>query len=141
MPGRIMVRVGPEPIEPAELTRFVSDEACGGNVLFTGTPRTTDGVEFLHYEAWLEQAERVLDGICASVLRSTGAVHAAVQHRTGRVEGAEAAVAVAVSAPHRAEAFAACMAIIDELKRTAPIWKREHTQDSSVWTANPEAAS
>jgi molybdopterin synthase catalytic subunit len=111
---------------------------CGGVVVFSGTVRDhaegREGVDHLTYEAYAEPAEQRMVELCAEIRRrwpDTGRV--AILHRVGRLELAEIAVIVAVSAPHRGEAFEACRYGIDTLKATVPIWKHEAWSDGSGW--------
>jgi molybdopterin synthase catalytic subunit len=111
---------------------------CGGVVVFTGTVRDhaegRDGVDHLTYEAYAEPAEVRMTELAADIRRrwpDTGRV--ALLHRVGRLELSEVAVIVAVSAPHRGEAFEACRYGIDTLKATVPIWKHEAWTDGVGW--------
>jgi molybdopterin synthase catalytic subunit len=111
---------------------------CGGVVVFTGTVRDhaegRDGVDHLTYEAYAEPAEQRMTELVADIRRrwpETGRV--AMLHRVGRLELSEIAVVVAVSAPHRGEAFEACRYGIDTLKATVPIWKHEAWTDGAGW--------
>ena len=102
------------------------------------TPAWSAGkrVLWLEYEAYGEMAEPELARIVETVRASCGASAIAVVHRTGRVEIGEASVAIAAAAPHRAEAFAACRAVIEALKRDVPIWKKEVFEDGAVWVGS-----
>ena len=114
---------------------------CGGVALFVGTTRSpSEGkvVEELEYEAWEEAATpamRALAEGCAA-RHGLGAVY--VAHRVGVVPEAEPSVVVAAAAPHRAEAFAGARELIDELKRTVPIWKKERWARGGRWIGTPE---
>jgi molybdopterin synthase catalytic subunit len=88
----------------------------------------TRGVERLEYEAYEAMAESTMAEIAAAAVERHGLCAAAVEHRLGTVALSEPSVIVAVSAPHRAEAFAGAREIIDRLKAQAPIWKREEGQ-------------
>ena len=117
--------------------------ACGGTALFVGTTRSPNQgreVEELEYEAYQELArpamERVGRGVAAR--HGLGAVYLA--HRVGVVPQAEPSVIVAAAAPHRDEAFAGCRELIDELKRTVPIWKKERWTGGGRWVGMPEPA-
>jgi len=88
----------------------------------------TREVELLEYEAYAEMAERQMSEIVVEALARHGLCAAAVEHRTGIVPLSEPSVAVAVSAPHRGEAFAGAREIIDRVKAHAPIWKKESGQ-------------
>ena len=90
-------------------------------------------VERLEYEAYVPMAEKIIDNIVGDARARWPGVRGAVQHRIGALAVGDLAVIVAVSAPHRAEAFAACSFIIDRLKQDAPIWKREHGDDGVTW--------
>lgn len=119
--------------------QMVNHASCGGIALFVGTVRSPDAgreVDFLDYEVWPERVESELHDIAAKALDKCGASKAVVAHRTGRVLVGEASVVVAVSAPHRAEAFDACRRIIDDLKAGASIWKREVAEGDQRWVAN-----
>ncbi|MCB1249161.1 MAG: molybdenum cofactor biosynthesis protein MoaE [Acidimicrobiales bacterium] len=111
---------------------------CGAVVVFTGTARDhapgRPGVESLEYEAYETAAIERLDAVATEVRRrwpSAGRV--ALLHRTGVLAVGEAAVVVAVSAPHRPEAFEAARFGIDALKASVPIWKRETWADGASW--------
>ncbi|HEY3727686.1 MAG TPA: molybdenum cofactor biosynthesis protein MoaE [Solirubrobacteraceae bacterium] len=104
------------------LAARVRDPRAGAVVTFTGVTRD---VAELDYEAYVEMAEPKLEEIVRTAIERHGLCAAAAEHRIGVVALSEASVAVAVSAPHRAEAFAGAREIIDRIKAQAPIWKRE----------------
>ena len=110
---------------------------AGAVVLFLGTTRElTDGrrTVTLDYEAYDEMAEKQLAELEAEARRRWPLVECLIVHRLGRVPLAEASVAIVVSTPHRADAFAAGQWLIDTLKRDVPIWKQEHWADgTSEW--------
>jgi molybdopterin synthase catalytic subunit len=118
----IHVRVGAEPISLEALTARVIDPAAGGVVTFQGFPRD---VPRLDYEAYAEMAEERIAAILTECAERHGLIAAAAEHRTGPVPAREASVLVAVSAPHREEAFAGGREAIDRIKAEAPIWKLE----------------
>lgn len=116
-------------INVAELQAQLNDPAAGGYVSFEGWVRNhNEGrqVMRLEYEAFevlaVKEAERILD----EVKQRFGILRAACVHRIGSLEIGELAVWVGVSSAHRAEAFAACRYLIDEIKHRVPIWKKEH---------------
>jgi MoaE-MoaD fusion protein len=90
-------------------------------------------VQALHYEAYEAMAVRALDAIAQQIEAATAGVRVAIEHRTGDLKVGDIAVIVGAAAPHRAEAFASCRTAIEELKRSAPIWKRETGADGVVW--------
>jgi molybdopterin synthase catalytic subunit len=111
---------------------------CGAVVLFSGTVRDhaedRQGVEHLTYEAYEEQAVPRLQAIADEVrVRHPSVGRVVMLHRLGRVELSESSVVVAVSAPHRPEAFAAARFAIDALKASVPIWKHEVWAGGAAW--------
>jgi len=134
-------RLQADPIDVGELLAEVRTDADGAVSVFVGTVRDENAgarVRFLEYEAYEPMAEREMDRIAAEATARFGVGRVAVVHRTGRLEIGEASVAVAVAAPHRAEAIEACRHVIDEIKRTVPIWKREHVEGGTVWIEGPD---
>jgi molybdopterin synthase catalytic subunit len=126
------------PLPVASASAWVVVPGCGATVTFTGTARDhaegRPGVHRLEYEAYEEPALARLHAIAEELRRRWPALgRIALLHRTGVVELGDAAVVVAVSAPHRAEAFEAARFGIDELKRTVPIWKRESWDGGESW--------
>ncbi|MGH2916342.1 MAG: molybdenum cofactor biosynthesis protein [Solirubrobacteraceae bacterium] len=132
------VRVVTEALSIDRLTALVSDPRAGAIVTFLGVTRD---VAALEYEAYAEMAQRQMQEIVQAAIERHGLCAAAAEHRVGTVALSEASVAIAVSAPHRAEAFAGGREIIDELKARAPIWKREEGRwvDGTL-PAPPDAA-
>lgn len=118
------------PLDYERVRRVVSDPAAGAIVLFEGVTRE---VQALDYEAYAEMAQEEIEEVLRHCILRHGLRAAAAEHRTGRVELGEPSVIVAVSAPHRAEAFAGAREAIDEIKARAPIWKREEGAESNGW--------
>jgi molybdopterin synthase catalytic subunit len=122
--------------------RAVLDPACGGTALFVGTTRSPNEgreVDELQYEAFAELAKPEMErvGREAAARHGLGAVYLA--HRVGVVPAGEPSVIVAAAATHRAAAFSGCRALIDELKRTVPIWKQERFASGGArWVGTPE---
>lgn len=122
----------------AAASAWVARPDCGAIVTFTGTARDhaagRPGVHRLEYEAYAEPALARLGAVAAATHERWPAVGGvALLHRTGGLGIGDAAVVVAVSAPHRADAFEAARFAIDELKRTVPIWKRESWEGGESW--------
>ena len=115
-------RVTSEPLSLEALAARVRDPRAGAVVTFQGVTRD---VQRLEYEAYAEMAEERLVEIALAAVERHGLSAAAVEHRVGDVPLSEPSVAVAVSAPHRGEAFAGAREIIDRVKAEAPIWKKE----------------
>lgn len=124
---------------PLSLDRCVAAVAgpgIGGIVTFTGNVRDRSRgvtVERLHYEAYGDMARRELRQILGEIEAELPGTVLAVEHRIGTLAIGEAAVVIAAGAAHRAEAFAACRAMIDRLKDRVPIWKKEFGVDGSEW--------
>ena len=116
------VRVTDEPLALDPLVAAVRDPRAGAVVTFSGVTREVDA---LQYEAYREMAQREIAAIVARAIETHGLCAAAAEHRVGTVALSEPSVLVAVSAPHRGEAFAGAREIIDEIKARAPIWKQE----------------
>jgi len=114
---------------------------CGGTALFVGTTRNhSQGheVEVLEYEAYEELAAKELERVALAAVERHGLGAAYLAHRLGVVPVGEASVIVAASAAHRAEAFAGCRELIDELKRLVPIWKKERWAGGGHWVGSQE---
>lgn len=127
-----------EPLPVEQASAWVVRHDCGGVVVFTGTARDhsvgRDGVTRLEYEAYEEQVVPRLTEIAAAAReRWPDLGRLVLLHRIGEVPLGEAAVVVAASAPHRAEAFEAARFGIDTLKATVPIWKREDWSEGTSW--------
>jgi MoaE-MoaD fusion protein len=116
------VRISEQPLALDPLVALVRDPRAGAVVTFTGVTRE---VSHLDYEAYVSMAERKLWEIVRAAIARHGLCAAAAEHRIGMVPLSEPSVAVAASAPHRAQAFDGAREIIDEIKAQAPIFKRE----------------
>jgi molybdopterin converting factor subunit 1 len=132
--GAFVVTDGPLSLE--SVVKEVAGERAGAVATFTGTVRKESRgrtVHHLEYEAYTEMAESVMAGL-ATVLKARYELHdVAIHHRVGRVEIGEASVVIAISAPHRADALAACKDAIDALKETVPLWKKEVYEGGEEW--------
>lgn len=136
-----MVRLLAEPIDFQALIESVRSPACGAVVLFLGTVRElTEGRRTLtlDYEAYGAMAEKELTKIEAEARQRWPICEAAIAHRLGRLELGEVSVAVVVSCPHRSQAFDACRFVIDQVKKTVPIWKQEHWADGTQEWVHPD---
>ena len=134
------IALTPDPIDPAAAD--VADAAAGGVCVFVGTTRAErrgDGRELvaLDYEAYGEMAGLQLHDLARRARERWPVVRLAIVHRTGRVGLGEASVLVAVSTPHRAEAFECCRWIIDTLKTELAVWKREVLNDGATSWVDP----
>ena len=127
-------------LDPAEVLAAVDDAGAGGVVSFTGLVRDTDGgkgVTALEYVAHPD-AEAALQRVAEAVAADFPVCAVAALHRTGLLEVGDVAVVVAAAAPHRGEAFEAARRLIDDLKATVPIWKRQVFADGEQeWVGSP----
>jgi molybdopterin synthase catalytic subunit len=122
------------------MLKSVQDPGRGGTALFVGSVRrgADDGpVIAIEYSAYESMAEAEARRIVSEAGQRWPQAQVDLQHRVGRVALGEASVAVAAASPHRAEAFAACRYVIEEVKRRLPVWKKELYADGTAeWRAN-----
>ena len=124
------------PIDPDALIRHVRTPGDGAVVTFDGCVRNQSHNRptlYLDYEAYESMAVAKLREISAAARAQFAIDRVAIAHRLGRLQVGETSVFIAVSAPHRSAAFDACRFLIDTLKRTVPIWKKEYFEDGAVW--------
>ena len=131
-------RVSTRALSLDSLAERVRDPRAGAVVTFSGVTREIDRLE---YEAYAEMAEERMTQIAAEAVERHGLCAAAVEHRVGDVELSEPSVIVAVSAPHRGEAFAGAREIIDRVKAEAPIWKKEIDGTQKRWVDGTQPGS
>ena len=124
-------------IDPATVLARVGAPADGAVLLFLGTVREqNDGraVTGMRYDAYVEMADPVLRDIAAEAAARAGTDRIAVVHRTGELAIGDVSVAIAVSTPHRAEAFDAARYVIEQIKQRLPVWKHEHyVEGDAAW--------
>lgn len=125
-----------EPLSIDHCYQFVHNPTCGGICLFVGTIRnhnkgaSVTKLEFSSYDGMaLKEMQKIADRAIAEHQLQSVALH----HRKGALAIGDIAVIIAVSSAHRAAAFAGCEFVIDELKKTVPIWKKEFLEDGSYW--------
>jgi molybdopterin synthase catalytic subunit len=130
-----------QPLDVGAAATTVADPSCGGIATFVGSVRISSAtrrnsakeVVALEYEAHPTLAEERLGQICDEAATRWGLAKVVALHRSGRCDLGEPTVVVACSAPHRGEALEACRWLIDELKATVPIWKKEIYADGTAW--------
>jgi molybdopterin synthase catalytic subunit len=125
-----------ERIDTAGLVEGMKRPEDGAVVVFEGIVRHNSRGRrtlYLDYEAYEPMARQQLEQLAMRALAQFKVREVAVAHRLGRLQIGETSVAIVVCAPHRAAAFGACRWLIDTLKRTVPIWKKEHFEDGAVW--------
>jgi MoaE-MoaD fusion protein len=129
-------RLSEEPLSLDAAVDEVRSDRAGAIATFTGTTRVQSrGRSVLHldYEAYEEMAEQTMAQIAEELKARYDLCEIAIHHRTGRVDIGEASVVIAVSAPHRQDALAACKDAIDTLKEQVPLWKKEFYEGGEEW--------
>jgi YD repeat-containing protein len=137
-----MTMLSTSSIELAPLMAAVTHPSAGAVATFVGVVRDHNegrAVTRLEYHAYDSMAEKEMAAIVQQITLAHEGVRIAATHRLGSLAVGDIAVACAASAPHRAEAFAACRALIDEIKARVPIWKREHGPDGPHWVGWADA--
>src|SRR5579863_2085765 len=131
-----LISITRERLDRDALVAAVSHPSVGGIVVFEGVVRDNargKQVRYLEYDVYPEMAVQQIHEIVAEAERRWGVERVAVAHRVGILEIGEASVIIVVAAPHRGEAFDACRYIIDTLKTTVPIWKKEVATNGEEW--------
>ncbi|AKS38798.1 molybdenum cofactor biosynthesis protein MoaE [Anoxybacillus gonensis] len=128
-----------EPIHVGSVIEAVADRHAGAIVTFLGTVRElTNGKKtvYLQYEAYESMAQKKLEQIGQEIVARFPQAKVAIVHRIGRLDIADIAVAIAVSTPHRADAYEANRYAIERIKEIVPIWKKEYWEDGEMWIGN-----
>jgi molybdopterin synthase catalytic subunit len=133
-----LIKLTDSPLDIAEALASVNLPEAGGIDIFIGTTRIERHPEHgqlvaLDYSAYPEMALSEMHKLATAARRQWPICRIAILHRTGRCPLAESSVIIAVSTPHRADAFAACRFLIDQLKTTVPIWKKEVYAEGEAW--------
>ncbi|MCS7306894.1 MAG: molybdenum cofactor biosynthesis protein MoaE [Thermoguttaceae bacterium] len=136
-----MIYFTQQPIDVPTVLESVASAEAGAVVLFLGTVRATSQgktVAYLEYECYPEMAQRILEQLAIEAQACWNLKGCCIVHRIGRVPVGQLSVAIACSAPHRAEAFQATQWLIDQLKFQVPIWKKECFTDGTYrWVSGP----
>lgn len=130
------IEVTAEPLDPQRAVELVRRDDAGAVVVFLGVVRDHNlgrRVLYLEYDAYPEMARRVMRELAEEAMGRWPIVDVAVLHRIGHLEVGETSLLVAVSSPHRAEAFDAAHWLVDRLKERAPIWKKEVFEGGEEW--------
>ena len=136
-----MILITDEPLDPEATTALVCKRSNGAVVTFLGVTRDTTAdrrVLHLEYEAYRPMADKKLAEIAREVSEEWAVEDVAIAHRVGRLEIGDVSLVVAVASPHRKIAFAASQHIVDRIKQTVPIWKKEFFEGGEVWVESPE---
>ncbi len=123
-------------INVSKVLNFIENPAAGSVLLFNGTVRNNeDGkpVKFLFYEAYKEMALKEIDKLVDNAFKDYELLKVAVIHRTGKIEIGEISISIGVSSPHREHSYLASKYLIDNIKETVPIWKKESFENYNKW--------
>jgi len=132
----VLIEITAEPLAPEPFLQHVRRDDSGAVALFLGVVRNESlgrRVLCLEYDAYPEMAERKLREVAEEAVARWPISEVAIAHRTGRLEIGETSLLVAVSSPHRHDAFAACHHIVNRIKEIVPIWKKEVWEDGEAW--------
>ncbi|MFO0677345.1 MAG: molybdenum cofactor biosynthesis protein MoaE [Polyangiaceae bacterium] len=138
----MFVRIDETALDATLAVSHVAHPGAGGIDVFYGVVReTSEGrpVTLLEYSAYGTMATREMERIALEIEAEVPGVRVAALHRVGALSVGELAVVCAASAPHRDEAFRACRMLIDRIKASVPIWKREHGPDGAYWVGWADA--
>ncbi|MBM04067.1 MAG: hypothetical protein CL766_04695 [Chloroflexi bacterium] len=136
-----MIKITFDKLNPELITNSIKNPNNGAVITFLGTTRNyTENRKVLHleYEAYAPMAEKKLNEIIKYIQKKWDINDIYIAHRLGKVEIGEISLVVSISSPHRKSAFIACEYVIDTLKLTVPIWKKEFFQDESKWVNEPK---
>src|SRR6266700_3523033 len=134
--GSPRAQITRERIDPGALVAEIKHPEDGASILFEGIVRNHSRGRrtlFLEYEAYEEMALKQLESLLDHALSKYQIREAVIVHRLGHLKIGETSVLIVVASAHRAAAFDACRWLIDTLKRTVPIWKKEYFEDGAVW--------
>ena len=132
----MLIEITAGPLSPEPFLQHVRRDDSGAVALFLGVVRDNNlgrRVLYLEYDAYPEMAERKLREVAEEALARWPITDVAIAHRTGRLEIGETSLLVAVSSPHRHDAFAACHHIVNRIKEIVPIWKKEVWEGGEGW--------
>lgn len=138
----MLIRVTPDELNTAEAVAAVGSAAAGAINVFLGVVRDNNlgrRVQYLEYDAYPSMAEKVMRELAEEAKERFGLEDCAVLHRTGRLEIGEASLLIAVSCGHRAASFEAGHWLVNEIKKTVPVWKKEVWEDGEAWVEGPES--
>lgn len=138
MQGNVFIHEAPQNLDVDDLRTHLNTEGCGAIVSFVGITRGYDeGEEVLRleFDSWKDNLSKTLNSLAVEAIGKFSLHSVVMSHRTGSVGPGENIVAIHVASPHRKEAFEGCSWLIDELKRQAPLWKKEVKPSGAAWKA------
>ena len=130
------IEITGEKIDDAKVLDFVSDISAGSVLLFNGTVRDNDDgkpVEYLYYEAYEEMAVKEIKKLISAAFNKYNILKVCVIHRTGKMDVGEISISIGVSSPHREDSYIASKFLIDNIKETVPVWKKEMFEEGGRW--------
>ncbi len=130
------IEITGEKIDDAKVLDFVSDISAGSVLLFNGTVRDNDDgkpVEYLYYEAYEEMAVKEIKKLISAAFNKYNILKVCVIHRTGKMDAGEISISIGVSSPHREDSYIASKFLIDNIKETVPVWKKEMFEEGGRW--------
>lgn len=127
------------PLDVTELLAQVQAPERGGTSVFVGTVRSDGGLTGIEYSAYESMASQEVERILAEARARWPDARVTLQHRLGLIPVGEASIVIAAAAPHRAEAFAACRHVIEAVKQSLPVWKKEHHADGTTSWVDPSS--
>lgn len=134
----VHIEVASKSLDIAKLRGLIDSEGCGSIVSFVGITRAEEegfSVKSLEFDAWEDKLPDVLRRIANESISKFGVRSVIIAHRIGSVEPGEDIVCIHVGSAHRVEGFSACSWLITELKKQAPLWKKEIREDGEFWKA------
>ena len=136
MNKNISIKITSDKLNLETCTRFVQEDSCGGIAIFIGTVRNitqNKAVKRLDFSAYEPMAVKEMYKIAEQTIQKFNIRKIAIHHALGNLNIGDVPVIIAVSSAHRGATFEACQYAIDTLKKTVPIWKKEHFEDGDVW--------
>lgn len=133
---KILIKIIPDKIDAEMALNFVSTPSAGSILLFNGTVRDNDDakpVKYLFYEAYEEMAIKEMQKLIRKAFNDNELLKVAVIHRIGRIDIGDISISIGVSSPHRKDSYLASKFLIDNIKETVPIWKKEAFDSLSKW--------
>jgi len=132
----ISIKITSDKLNLETCTRFVQEDSCGGIAIFIGTVRNitqNKAVKRLDFSAYEPMAVKEMYKIAEQTIQKFNIHKIAIHHALGNLNIGDVPVIISVSSAHRGATFEACQYAIDTLKKTVPIWKKEHFEDGDVW--------
>ncbi|MHB1697072.1 MAG: molybdenum cofactor biosynthesis protein [bacterium] len=134
--NNVYIEITSENIDAGKVLNFVSDYSAGSVLLFNGTVRDNDEgkpVKYLFYEAYEEMAVKEIKKLINTAFNDFRIAKVCVIHRIGKMDSGEISISIGISSPHREDSYLASKFLIDNIKETVPIWKKEFFEEGGKW--------